>query len=107
MEVIRNHERALDLISGTHKVGSLDKVTYWDIVNVLGSPTFDEASGDDKVQKEWIVEHNGEVFTIYDWKTYDQEYTVSKLTTWSIGGRSNPQDFETTLLKEIYSQKAI
>lgn len=107
MQVIRNHERALDLISGTHKVGSLVGVTYWDLKRTLGNPVFDEASGDGKVQKEWVIDYNGETFTVYDWKTYDEEYTVTELKLWSIGGKTNPDAFEAELLKQIEAQKAI
>jgi hypothetical protein len=27
------------------------------------------------------------VFTIYDWKTYDEQYTVEALDRWNIGGK--------------------
>lgn len=107
MEVIYNEDLAFDQVINTYKVGSLVGVTYWDLKRTLGNPTFDEASGDDKVQKEWVIDYNGETFTIYDWKTYDEEYTVTKLDTWSIGGRTSPYEFEAKLLKKIEVQKAI
>ena len=43
MEVIYNSDLAFDRISGTHKVGSLVGVTYWDLKRTLGNPVFDEA----------------------------------------------------------------
>ena len=107
MEVIRDTELALDSVCGTYKVGSLVGVSYWDLKKALGSPTFDEPSGDDKIQKEWVIDYNGETFTVYDWKTYDEEYTVTQLDTWSIGGKTNPDAFEAKLLKQIEAQKAI
>jgi len=107
MEVIRDTELALDSVCGTYKVGSLVGVSYWDLKKALGSPVFYEASGDDKVQKEWVIDYNGETFTVYDWKTYDEEYTVTQLDTWSIGGKTNPDAFEAKLLKQIEAQKAI
>ena len=79
-------------INGTYKVGSLSGVRYNDLVSVLGLPTFDEPSGDDKVQKEWVIEYNGGIFTVYDWKTFDEEYTMNELDVWSIGGKSNCDD---------------
>jgi hypothetical protein len=30
---------------------------------------------------------------IYDWKTYDLDYTINSLTRWSIGGRNNNNPF--------------
>jgi len=78
--------------SGTYKVGSIDGITYDQLFNFLGEPTFDGPSGDDKTQVEWVVDFNGDVFTIYDWKTYDRNYTENSLTTWSVGG--NQSGFE-------------
>jgi hypothetical protein len=69
------------------------KCTYQDLIRVLGEPTYSTPSGDNKVQKEWVVEYNEEVFTIYDWKTYDEEYTMNELDQFNIGGKTNAYDF--------------
>ena len=71
--------------TGTGLAGYLNNVTYQELVDALGLPTFNEPSGDDKTQVEWVLDFNGNVFTIYDWKTYDREYTENKLTRWNIG----------------------
>jgi len=42
-------------INGTHLVGYLEDVNFMDLVTGLGEPTFDDPSGDDKVQVEWVV----------------------------------------------------
>ena len=68
-------ESADGCTNGTYKVGSLTGVSYWDLKN----------------------------FTIYDWKTYDERYTVEELRTWSIGGKSSSIDFETAVLKRTTS----
>jgi hypothetical protein len=81
-------ENDTDVANGTFKIGSLDGLYFRDLVEKLGEPTV-TGSGDDKVQYEWIIKFEGEIFTIYDWKTYDQEYTEHELTTWSIGGNAN------------------
>ncbi len=75
-------------VNGTYKIGSLDGIYYRDLVEKLGEPTV-TGSGDDKVQYEWIMEFEDQIFTIYDWKTYDAEYTEQELTTWSIGGNKD------------------
>src|SRR6056300_788278 len=67
-------------VSGTYLVGYLEDVNFMDLVTGLGEPTFDDPSGDDKVQVEWVVKFNGKIFTIYDWKTYDREFTEHSLT---------------------------
>lgn len=55
---------------------------------VLGIPTFEENSGSDKVNMEWVFEtDNGDVFTIYDWKEY-RSLNDEDMIEWHIGGRS-------------------
>ena len=77
------------------------KVTYDELVGVLGEPTFPEESGDSKVQVEWVVEYCGELFTIYDWKTYDRDYTINKLDNFHIGGKSYAGYLTEYLLRTI------
>ena len=67
--------------------------TYQDLIRVLGEPTYSTPSGDNKVQKGWVVEYNGEVFTVYDWKTFDPEYTMNELDQFHIGGKTDAYDF--------------
>jgi len=88
-------------INGTYKIGSLDGIYYRDLVNKLGEPSV-IGSGDDKVQYEWIMKYDGEIFTIYDWKTYDAEYTEYELDTWSIGGNSRSSKIVDNFKKYIY-----
>jgi hypothetical protein len=49
------------------------------------------------------------MFTIYDWKTYDVEYTECELRQeWSIGGNDNPSGFKKLVYKKIndyYNEK--
>lgn len=81
-------ENSTDVANGTYKIGSLDGLYFRDLVAKLGEPTV-IGSGDDKVQYEWIMKFEDQIFTIYDWKTYDAEYTEYELDTWSIGGNAN------------------
>lgn len=85
--------------AGTHKVCTLYDVKYIDIVEALGEPSITETSADDKVQVEWILEYNDNVYTIYDYKTYDREYTFNKLDHWSVGGKFGNESF----IKELLS----
>ena len=75
---------------GSWKVGNLNNVCYQELVDIFGQPTYPTESGDFKVQVEWAIEVNdGDkvyILRIYDWKTYDRDYTLSQLRTWSIGG---------------------
>ena len=90
--------------NGSSNKGHLHNTTYNDLYRVLGEPTWKpEDSGDGKVQYEWVVEFEGDIFTIYDWKTFDESYTLEQLTTWSIGGKVYSGYFKTfieSLLKK-------
>lgn len=68
-------------------------LTYNQLVEVLGEPTFNEESGDGKTQVEWVVEYEGILFTIYDWKTYSKEYTLNELSRFNVGGKHYAGDF--------------
>ena len=48
--------------NGTYKVGSLNNITYSELVEILGEPTFDEPTWDEKTQVEWIVEYNNVLY---------------------------------------------
>lgn len=83
------------------KVGELTNIKYSDLIRILGEPTWNMASGDNKCQVEWLIKLNGLYFTIYDWKTYNREFTLNGLDVWSVGGSSNPDK----LIELIYSRK--
>lgn len=89
-------ENSTDVADGTWKIGSLTGLFFRDLVEKLGKPSV-VGSGDDKVQYEWIIEYENRIYTIYDWKTYDPEYTEYELYTWSIGGNAK----STLLLDEF------
>ena len=99
-----NKEDVGYLTDGTYRVGTVHKVTYDDLIKAFGKPTYmPEDSGDGKVNFEWVLKYENNIFTIYDWKTYDENYTKNELTVWSIGGRSYAGDFEnevTTLIQK-------
>ena len=95
--------------NGTHKIASLRHVSYDDLVRYFGEPTIyhyllDNTDG--KIQVEWVLEFNGKPFTIYDWKTFDRDYTLQWLDTWSIGGRSLDTAFINTLQNEFLPKRA-
>ena len=65
--------------------------TYPKLIEILGQPTYDNNTGEDKVNIEWVCEsRDGFVFTIYDWKQYEplnEEYNYS----FHIGGFSEEE----------------
>jgi hypothetical protein len=75
--------------------------TYSKLVELLGPPTLPNPSGDEKVQKEWVVEFEGEYFTIYDWKTYNVDITINELDIWHIGGKVSANRFLDYLHEEL------
>ena len=85
-----------------YKVGELNGFTYKQIKKALGKPTFKPSnSSDGKVQYEWVVSDEDKVFRVYDWKTYNKEYTKNNLTTWSVGGNTSCDWFLQTLVNKI------
>jgi hypothetical protein len=78
---------------GSHRVNTVIDVDYYDLVKAFGQPSLPKKSPDGKVQKEWILEHNGNIYTIYDWKTNSESYTRNELTSWNIGGTIASLDF--------------
>ena len=81
----------MDLSCGTSLAGYLKDTTYDQLVNTLGEPTFPFASGDNKVQKEWVIEFKEVIFTIYDYKTGSEEDTIMFYRNWHVGSKdSNP-----------------
>ena len=77
--------------TGTSLKGYIN-ATYDQLVGQLGEPTFNEPSGDEKVQVEWVIKYGGEVFTIYDWKTYDRMITKKSFDRFHIGGTTSALD---------------
>lgn len=70
---------------GGYKIDALTNIYYSDLKFIFGSPS-KIGSGDDKVQMTWVIEitdteGNKGRFEIYDWKTYDLQYTKHKLDT--------------------------
>jgi extradiol dioxygenase family protein len=62
--------------------------TINELVKVLDEPTYQQNTGDDKVNVEWVCENEfGAVVTIYDWKEYrplDDDETIE----FHLGGHS-------------------
>jgi hypothetical protein len=47
------------------------KASVQDLINVFGEPDYEDNTGNDKTNFEWVMETDDEeVFTIYDWKEY-------------------------------------
>jgi hypothetical protein len=50
---------------------------------------------------EWVVKFKNDYFTIYDWKTYDREYTLNELTIFHVGSKIDAFDFIVKLESKI------
>jgi hypothetical protein len=100
MNVFRNLEEARNATHSTSFKGYIT-ATYLELVEELGEPTSNTPSDDGKIQVEWVVEFENNYYTIYDWKTYDREYTLTKLDTFNIGSKVNAFDFILHLNKKL------
>lgn len=75
--------------NGTSFYSDTFRASVADIKQFCGEPAWENNSGDDKVNFEWIMEtDNGDVFTIYDWKEY-RSIEETEIIEWHIGGHSN------------------
>lgn len=106
--------------SGTHLVDYLDfGITYDDLVDTFGQPTFlPEDSGDGKVNYEWVIEYETEengvqLFTIYDWKVdadwskentgkENQDLRYGGGSKWHVGGKEFNENFRTAVSELVY-----
>jgi len=70
-------------IGGTHLQGYVS-VSYQKLCKKLGPPI---RSNGDKVQAEWVLEEDGVIATIYDWKEYGR--SPEFVTDWHIGGHDS------------------
>ena len=100
MKVFNESNVPIQATNGTYKVGSLKDIYYKELVEILGEPTYDEPSGDNKVQVEWVIKYKDLLYTIYDWKTFDKGYTENELTIWSVGGNKNATQLINKILKK-------
>jgi hypothetical protein len=100
MRTLRNQDFASNQVCGSSLKG-YTKATYKRLVEVLGPPTFNEASLDDKTQVEWVVKFKNNYFTTYDWKTYDREYTMNELQVFHVGGKTDAFEFIKALEEKI------
>ena len=100
---ITNKENALKLIGGTSLKDRLVGFNYKQLVAAFGEPTFSTPNDDGKIQKEWVFVRtsDGEVFTVYDWKTYDENFTTTMLQTWNVGSKSYAGEFVTDMITYI------
>ena len=79
----------------TSRVTELTGIDYNSLIDILGEPTYDTPSADEKVQKEWVVKYvpkdladtpDSYIFRIYDYKTGSAWTTMTSLKEWSVGG---------------------
>ena len=59
---------------------SVDKIK-----SLFGEPTYEQNGSGDKVNYEWVLDFNGHIITIYDWKEY-RALNDNEIIEWHIGG---------------------
>lgn len=101
MYKIKDKDKALNLVGGTSSKDKIFGYTFSQLYEVLGEPTFNQPSGDEKMQFEWVFTYEGNPFTIYDWKTYDKQYSMNELTQWNVGGKTYAGDFVEKIEKKL------
>jgi len=75
-------------IQGTCLRDRVYGVTYKDLIRLFGAPSFYPQDYEDgKSYYGWVILWKDKYYHIYDWKTYDEDYTLTELDVWSIGGK--------------------
>ena len=78
----------LDLINGTSFHGVVINTSIKKLKSVLGEPTIQDNTGEDKVNVEWgVITKQGIVGTIYDWKEY-RRLGEDDIVQFHIGGKT-------------------
>lgn len=100
---VTNKEKALNIMGGTSLKDRLIGFNYKQLVVAFGEPTLPNQSGDGKVQKQWVFVRtsDGAVFTLYDWKTNDEEYTKTMNQNWNVGSKVYAGEFVTDMIEFI------
>jgi hypothetical protein len=74
-----------DQTNGTYLQGHIE-TTYRDLVSRFGDPTFENYDPREKVNAEWVLEIDGKIVTIYNWKT--GRVPMGK-HNWHVGGHDS------------------
>jgi len=75
-------------VNGTSFFGTTLNASVNELIQILGKPSEENNTGEDKVNFMWNVEcQDGTVFTVYDWKEY-RPIGLDEQIEWHIGGFS-------------------
>ncbi len=78
----------LNLVNGTSFHGVVINTSIKKLKSVLGEPTIQDNTGEDKVNIEWgVITKQGIVGTIYDWKEY-RRLGENDIVQFHIGGKT-------------------
>jgi len=83
IKVLRN---STDEITALTSLKGYIETTYQDLVDRFGKPTFEDHDPREKVNAEWVLEIDGKIATIYNWKT--GQIPMEK-HDWNIGGHDS------------------
>ena len=60
------------------------------LVKLLGKPTYEEPSGDDKTHIEWVLlDDEGRITTLYSWKWESVQQVKDHCHEWNMGGHDD------------------
>jgi len=85
---------------GTWYKGVKINALYDELVDVLGEPTYPTPNEDQTVFRSWVIRWNMETYEIYDYNTFDEEYTLNYLTSWHVGASEGADVLEFSKLIE-------
>ena len=85
--------------NGTSLVLTIENLSFETLINTLDIP---KKSEDEKVQCEWMIEVEGEIILIYDWK---ENKKFNKVTEWNISANNSNHKKIAKLVKKVLGIK--
>ena len=85
MKALKDSKRTRQARQFKH-LGYLEGLTYQNLVDILGEPTYIRKYKGNTWRTMWAVRHKGNLFTIYDWGNQDLRETQEETIKWRVGG---------------------
>lgn len=89
-EVLAQDDHRLAKTHMSSKKRTIYGFSYWSLVKLLGKPTYEEPSGDNKTHIEWVLlDDEGRITTLYSWKWESVQQVKDHCHEWNMGGHDD------------------
>lgn len=76
-------------LMGAHYVSYIEDITYMELTEMLGPPTFPKMSRDGLIYKEWVLWYAPRklIISIHDCRTGSEQYTMLENIIWNVSAK--------------------